>query len=80
MRHKAAALLVITALALPLMALAAMVGHQEWLRSHVTVLTVAVRGVDPRDLLRGHYLTAGFEWNWESRLRPTAESLRAHCA
>ena len=66
MRHKAAALLVITALALPLMALAAMVGHQEWLRSHVTVLTVAVRGVDPRDLLRGHYLTAGFEWNWES--------------
>jgi hypothetical protein len=64
-RDKAAALLVIAALALPLVALAAMVGQQEWLRSHVTVLTVAVRGVDPRDLLRGHYLTAGFEWNWE---------------
>lgn len=60
------ALLVIAALALPLAALAAMIGQQEWLRSHVTILTVAVRGVDPRDLLRGHYLTAGFEWTWES--------------
>ncbi|MGD9878689.1 MAG: GDYXXLXY domain-containing protein [Reyranella sp.] len=66
MRHKAAALLVIAALALPLVALAAMIGQQEWLRSHATVLTVAVRGVDPRDLLRGHYLTAAFEWSWES--------------
>lgn len=66
MRHKAAVLLVIAALALPLVALAAMIGQQEWLRSHVTILNVAVRGVDPRDLLRGHYLTAGFAWNWES--------------
>jgi uncharacterized membrane-anchored protein len=66
MRHKAAALLVIAALALPLAALAAMIGQQEWLRSRVTVLTVAVRGVDPRDLLRGHYLTAGFAWSWET--------------
>ena len=65
MRRKGTALLVIAALALPLVALAAMIGQQEWLRSHVTVLNVAVRGVDPRDLLRGHYLTAGFAWNWE---------------
>jgi uncharacterized membrane-anchored protein len=70
-RRKAAAL-VIVALALPLVALAAMIGQQEWLRSRVTVLNVPVRGVDPRDLLRGHYLTAGFEWNWE-RL-PQAEA------
>lgn len=66
MRRKTATLLVIAALALPLVALAAMIGQQEWLRSHVTVLTVAVRGVDPRDLLRGHYLTAGFDWSWDS--------------
>ena len=71
MRRKAAAL-VIVALALPVVALAAMIGQQEWLRSRVTVLNVPVRGVDPRDLLRGHYLTAGFEWNWE-RL-PQAEA------
>ena len=63
---------VIVALALPVVALAAMIGQQEWLRSRVTVLNVPVRGVDPRDLLRGHYLTAGFEWNWE-RL-PQAEA------
>jgi hypothetical protein len=66
MSRKAAALLVIAALALPLAALAAMIGQQEWLRSQATVVTVAVRGVDPRDLLRGHYLTAGFAWSWES--------------
>ena len=52
MRRKAAAL-VIVALALPLVALAAMIGQQEWLRSRVTVLNVPVHGVDPRDLLRG---------------------------
>lgn len=74
MSRKAATLLVIAALALPLAALAAMIGQQEWLRSHVTILTVAVRGVDPRDLLRGHYLTAGFEWRWESL--PTADDGR----
>jgi len=65
--------LVIAALALPLVALAAMIGQQERLRSHVTVLSVAVRGVDPRDLLRGHYLTARFDWNWESLPQPAAD-------
>ncbi len=72
MRRKVAAL-VIVALALPLVALAAMIGQQEWLRSRVTVLNVTVRGVDPRDLLRGHYLTAGFEWNWERLPQPEAD-------
>ena len=72
MRCKVTAL-VIVALALPLLALAAMIGQQEWLRSRVTVLNVAVRGVDPRDLLRGHYLTAGFEWNWERLPQPEAD-------
>jgi len=66
-------LLVIAALALPLLALTAMIGQQEWLRSRVTVLNVAIRGVDPRDLLRGHYLTAGFEWNWERLPQPEAD-------
>jgi hypothetical protein len=73
MSRKVMALLVIAALALPVVALAAMVGQQEWLRSRVTVLSVAVRGVDPRDLLRGHYLTATFAWNWESLPQPGAD-------
>jgi hypothetical protein len=72
-RHKVAALLVIAALALPLVALAAMIGQQEWLRNRATVLNVAVRGADPRDLLRGHYLTAGFDWNWERLPRSEAD-------
>ena len=72
MRRKVAAL-VIVALALPVVALAAMIGQQEWLRSRVTVLNVPVRGVDPRDLLRGHYLTASFEWNWERLPQPDAD-------
>jgi hypothetical protein len=71
--RKVTALLVIAALALPLLALAAMIGQQERLRSRVTVLNVAVRGVDPRDLLRGHYLTARLEWNWERRPQPEAD-------
>lgn len=65
--------LVIVALALPVVALAAMIGQQEWLLSRVTVVNVVVRGVDPRDLLRGHYLTAGFEWNWERLPQPEAD-------
>jgi uncharacterized membrane-anchored protein len=73
MNRKAMALLVIAALALPIAALAAMVGQQEWLRSRVTVLNVAVRGADPRDLLRGHYLTVAFAWNWESLPQPEAD-------
>jgi hypothetical protein len=63
--RRARAAFVTMALALPLLALTAMIGQQEWLRSKVTVLNVAVRGFDPRDLLRGHYLTATFNWNWE---------------
>jgi GDYXXLXY motif protein len=66
-------LFVIAALALPVVALAAMIGQQEWLRSNATVLNVAVRGVDPRDLLRGHYLTARFEWDWERLPQPEAD-------
>ncbi len=73
MSRKVTALLVIAALALPLLALAAMIGEQEWLRSRVTVLNVMVRGADPRDLLRGHYLTAAFEWNWERLPQPEAD-------
>ncbi len=73
MRRNAVAALVIVALALPVAALAAMIGQQEWLRSQAAVLNVPVRGVDPRDLLRGHYLTAAFEWNWERLPQPETD-------
>ena len=73
MTRKIMTLLVIVALALPVATLAAMIGQQEWLRSRATILNVPVRGVDPRDLLRGHYLTARFEWDWERLPRPEAD-------
>jgi len=57
---------VIAALALPVLALAALVGEQERLRLKAEVVTVPLVGVDPRDLLRGRYLMAQFDWNWDS--------------
>jgi hypothetical protein len=58
-------LLVLAALlAFPLVGLATIVGHQEYLRASAPVITVALRGVDPRDLLRGHYLVGDLAWNW----------------
>ncbi len=60
----APALAVIAALALPILALAAMIGQQERLLSGATVLNVPVSGVDPRDPLRGRYIVAQFDWDW----------------
>jgi len=57
---------VIAALMLPVLALAALVGEQERLRLKAEVVTVPLVGVDPRDLLRGRYLMAQFDWNWDS--------------
>jgi hypothetical protein len=52
-------------LALPLVTLGAMVGDAERRIANADVLRVAIRGYDPRDLLRGHYLRYQFEWNAE---------------
>jgi len=30
-----------------------------------TVVNVPIRGYDPRDLLRGHYIQGQFDWDWE---------------
>ena len=63
---------VIAALALPVLALAAMVGEQERQLAGATTLSVPIRGYDPRDLLAGHYLYAQFDWDWERE--PPAQS------
>ncbi len=57
---------VIAALVLPVLALAALVGEQERRLLNAQVLNVPLVGVDPRDLLRGRYIVAGFDWDWES--------------
>lgn len=56
---------VIAALALPVLALAALVGHQELLLANARILSVPLTGFDPRDLLRGHYIRAQMDWDWE---------------
>lgn len=62
---------VIVALALPVLALAGLVGRQEQLRANAHVLSVPLTGFDPRDLLRGHYIRAQMDWDWEKP--PTVE-------
>ena len=61
---------VIAVLALPVLALAALIGEQERLLLKAQVVNVPLIGVDPRDLLRGHYIVAQLDWDWESE--PTA--------
>ncbi|HET6198193.1 MAG TPA: GDYXXLXY domain-containing protein, partial [Acetobacteraceae bacterium] len=56
---------VVAALALPVLALAALVGQQEWLLANARILSVPLTGFDPRDLLRGHYIRAQLDWSWE---------------
>jgi hypothetical protein len=58
-------LAVAATLALPVLALAALIGMQEYRVAGAQLLTVPVRGVDPRDLLQGHYLVATFDWDWQ---------------
>jgi hypothetical protein len=53
-------------LALPVLALAALVGEQELRFAAAQQVNVPVRGYDPRDLLRGHYVTAIFDWDWDA--------------
>jgi hypothetical protein len=57
--------LAIATLALPLAVLGAMVGDAERGRLDAGTIRVAIRGYDPRDMLRGHYLNYQFNWNAE---------------
>lgn len=60
-------LAVAASLALPVVALAALIGEQEYRATGADLLQVPVRGVDPRDLLQGHYLVATFDWDWQAK-------------
>jgi hypothetical protein len=58
---------VVAALALPVLALAALVGEQEYLLTHGTILNVPIRGYDPRDLLKGRYINGQLDFDWQRR-------------
>jgi len=51
-------------LALPIVALVAMIGQAELNQGRGEIWEIKIRGYDPRDLLRGHYLAFRFDWNW----------------
>jgi hypothetical protein len=57
---------VIVTLALPVLALAGLIGQQEWVLANARILSVPLTGFDPRDLLSGHYIRARRDWEWES--------------
>jgi hypothetical protein len=57
---------VVVVLALPIVALAALIGEQEVRFGNAQQVNVPVRGFDPRDPLRGHYITGQFDWDWET--------------
>ncbi|MCX7360950.1 MAG: GDYXXLXY domain-containing protein [Alphaproteobacteria bacterium] len=54
----------IATLVLPVLALAALVGQQEYLIANARILNVPLVGYDPRDLLRGQYIAGQFDWDW----------------
>lgn len=56
---------VVVTLVLPVVALAALIGEQELRFTNAKHVNVPVRGYDPRDLLRGHYITGQFDWDWD---------------
>jgi hypothetical protein len=58
--------LMMLALALPLAVLGLMVADAERARADAGIIRVAIRGYDPRDPLRGHYLRYQFDWNAET--------------
>jgi hypothetical protein len=62
---------VIVSLALPVLSLAGLIGQQEWVLANARILSVPLTGFDPRDLLRGHYIRAQMDWDWETA--PTVE-------
>jgi len=68
---------VIAVLALPVLVLAALIGEQEHLLLKAQVLNVPLVGVDPRDLLRGRYIVARFDWDWESEPTAAASTITA---
>lgn len=63
---RALGIAVVASLVLPVLALAALIGEQEMRFADSQTVNVPVLGVDPRDLLRGHYLTGRFDWDWEA--------------
>lgn len=60
----------LAALLLPLVGLIGGAIMAWWQTSHGSIWEVPIRGYDPRDLLRGHYIR--FQYDWATPARPSA--------
>lgn len=67
---KRLSLLLALLLAVPLLGFMGMVAQREYVLANLPTVNVAIRGVDPRDLLRGRYLIGDFDWEWLSSNQP----------
>jgi len=57
-------ILKILTLVFPVLAMGLMIASHMHNKETGTLWRVPVTGYDPRDLLRGHYLTYRYDWNW----------------
>lgn len=57
-------ILLSAALLLPILVLAAMVIQAERATRDAQVFRVPIHGVDPRDILKGHYFNFDYDWDW----------------
>lgn len=58
----------IATLFLPIIAMALLIGVHSYNKETGTEWRIPVAGYDPRDLLRGHYLTFRYDWNWAKNM------------
>lgn len=58
-------LMKIIVLVLPILAMGLLIGLHSQNQETGKEWRIPVTGYDPRDLLRGHYLTFRYDWNWQ---------------
>jgi uncharacterized membrane-anchored protein len=67
----------LVALALPIVAVGLMIGRGELTSRTGRPYLLSIRGYDPRDLVRGHYLTYRIDFRWDE---PGERCTSASCA
>lgn len=69
----------ITTLMLPVIGMLALISVHTHNRDSGSVWRIPVTGYDPRDLLRGHYLTYQYDWNWAEEQKSCEQENCALC-
>ncbi len=53
-------------LALPILTMGLLIGLNTYNKTTGDLYRIPITGYDPRDILRGHYLTFRYDWNWKN--------------